>query len=161
MNAKYTILATVFFLGCTTLQDSTTPSAAATAAQPSEFKNLKVLPPTTTRDQLIPIMKQFASGLGVKCNHCHVVTATEPKEELDFASDAKEEKRVARVMMQMTHQINHEWLERVEAAEGHHDHAEAGAEPKEAGEHGVMCWTCHRGKTEPDAPPPPPPAPAK
>jgi len=155
MNAKYTILATVLFLGCTTLQDSTTPSAAATTVQPSEFKNLKVLPPATTRDQLIPIMKQFASGLGVKCNHCHVVTATEPKEELDFASDAKEEKRVARVMMQMTHQINHEWLERVEAAEGHHP--ETGGEEKSEG-HAVMCWTCHRGKTEPEMPPPPAPA---
>lgn len=160
MNAKYTILATVFFIGCTTLQDSPAPGAAAAAAQPSEFKNLKVLPPTTTRDQLIPIMKQFASGLGVKCNHCHVVTTTEPKEELDFASDAKEEKRVARVMMQMTHQINHEWLERVEAAEGHHEEATASA--PEAGETPkVMCWTCHRGKVEPEMPPAPPPAPAR
>lgn len=159
MNAKYTILATVLFIGCTTLQDSTTPTAAATAAQPSEFKNLKVLPPTTTRDQLIPIMKAFASGLGVKCNHCHVVTKTEPKEELDFASDAKEEKRVARVMMQMTHQINHEWLERVEAAEGH---AETSA-PAEMNHETpkVMCWTCHRGKIEPEMPPAPAPAPAR
>lgn len=154
MNAKYSILATVLFIGCTTLQDSTTPTT--TAAQPSEFRNLKVLPPTTTRDQLLPIMKQFASGLGVKCNHCHVVTATEPKEELDFASDAKEEKRVARVMMQMTHQINHEWLERVEAAEGH-DEASTSVEPEHETPK-VMCWTCHRGKVEPEMPPAPAPA---
>lgn len=156
MNAKYSILATVLLIGCTTLQDTATP---APAAQASEFQNLKVLPPTTTRDQLIPIMRHFAAGLGVKCNHCHVVTATEPKEQLDFASDAKEEKRVARVMMQMTHQINHEWLERVEAAEGHHEEPSSAAEDKGHGE-AVMCWTCHRGRTEPEMPPPPPPPPA-
>ena len=153
-------LATLLILGCTTAT-----STAPAAAQPqSEFKNLQVLPKTITRPELLATMRSFTRGLGVKCNHCHVVAATEPKEELDFPSDAKEEKRVARVMLQMTQQINGPWLEKVEAAEGHEeetDHAPAAtATPAAPAQLRVGCWTCHRGKTEPELPPPPPaPAP--
>jgi Photosynthetic reaction centre cytochrome C subunit len=137
----------LLFLGCTAMQ-STPPPAAAPA---SVHRNLQVLPRNLSRDQLIAIMRTFTRSLGVKCNHCHVVTATTPKEELDFASDAKEEKRVARVMIRMTNQINTDWLQRVEEAEGHADAAPA-TEPR------VGCWTCHRGEVEPEMPPPPPPA---
>ena len=148
MKSTIAILTLAFVLGCTANQ-STTPAAAPVQ---SEHKNLKVLPRELTRDQLVAIMRTFTRGLGVRCNHCHVVTATEPKEVLDFASDAKEEKRVARVMIQMTQQINKDWLERVEAAEGHPETKSAAFEQWR-----VHCWTCHRGKTEPEMPPPPPP----
>lgn len=146
----------VLILGCTS---STTQPPAVPAARSSEFKNLQVLPQDITRDQLLATMRSFTRGLGVRCNHCHVVTATEPEEKLAFPSDAKEEKRVARVMYQMAREINGTWLERVEAAEGHaegHAHAEpaANATPR------VSCWTCHRGKPEPEMPPPPTPRPA-
>lgn len=146
------VLVLVLILGCTTTAQ-TTPTVAQA---PSEFKNVQVLPKTLTRQELIAIMRTFTRGLGVRCNHCHVVTETTPEEKLDFPSDAKEEKRVARVMIQMTQQINGAWLERVEEAEGHHEEVtpEASAtllQPR------VGCWTCHRGKTEPEMPPPPPP----
>lgn len=152
MNAKYTILAAVLALGCTTLQDSSTQPVTA---QRSEFRNLLILPRDIPRDELIAIMRGFTRSLGVKCNHCHVVTATTPKEELDFPSDAKEEKRVARVMLQMTQQINGEWLDRVERAEGHEEEAAEAPEAEQGPR--VSCWTCHRGKAEPEMPPPPPP----
>ena len=144
----------ILILGCTS---STTQPATAPAAKSTEFKNLQVLPQEITRDQLLATMRSFTRGLGVRCNHCHVVTATEPEEKLDFPSDAKEEKRVARVMYQMAKEINGPWLERVEAAEGH---AEAAEEAAPNAPWRVSCWTCHRGKTEPEMPPPPTPRPA-
>lgn len=152
---KYTILAAVLVLGCTTVHDSTVPRAAA--PPPSDFQNLLVLPRDISHDDLIATMRGFNRSLGVKCNFCHVVTTTEPKQEFNFPSDEKEEKRIARVMLQMTQQINGPWLARVEQAEGHeHDHSAAEAEV--SGEKGprVTCWTCHRGREEPEMPPPPP-----
>ena len=154
-----TLAATLTILGCTTAQ-TTAPAQVQTQ---SEFRNLQILPRNITRPELTAIMRTFTRGLGVRCSFCHVVTATEPKEQLDFPSDAKEEKRVARVMMQMTTQINGAWMERVEAAEGHEE--ETHATPAAGAAHAelqqrVSCWTCHRGKAEPELPPPPPPAPA-
>ena len=154
------LLLTLAVFGCTTTAtDTARDTATATPVQPAAGRNLQVLPRDLTRDQLIAIMRTFTRGLGVKCNHCHVVTTTTPKEELDFASDAKEEKRVARVMIQMTRQINTDWLERVEAAEGHHDEPSSPATPAAniLLNPRVGCWTCHRGHPEPEMPPPPPP----
>ncbi|MFZ2491587.1 MAG: c-type cytochrome [Thermoanaerobaculia bacterium] len=140
------LAALLLVLGCTTAQPPAKPA--------SEFKNLQVLPPEISRDELVATMRSFTRSLGVKCNECHVVTATDPEEKLDFPSDAKEEKRVARVMIQMTRQINGGWMERVEAAEGEHHEAPSAEASPEAPK--VSCWTCHRGKTKPEAPPPPP-----
>jgi hypothetical protein len=149
------VIALVMF-GCTA-----NPSRpASTPAANPEFKNVQVLPHDLSREQLINVMRSFTRGLGVRCDHCHVVTATEPKQVLDFPSDAKEEKRVARVMIQMTQQINAQWLERVEQAEGPEKDEPAEAAAAGPAEPRVGCWTCHRGKTEPEMPPPPPPPPA-
>ena len=148
-----TVLALLLILGCTTAatQSVTAPAAPAAAVQ-STHKNLQILPRDIPHDELIALMRNVSRSLGVRCNHCHVVTATEPKEVFDFPADTKEEKRVARVMMQMTQQLNGAWMERVEQAEGHTN------APPEA-EQRVSCWTCHRGKVEPEValPPPPPP----
>lgn len=146
-------LALLFILGCTaTTGTGTGTTGSATTAAPqqaqSQHKNLQILPRDIPRDELLAIMRTFTRSLGVRCNHCHVVTATEPKEVLDFPSDAKEEKRVARVMMQMTANINRTWLPRVEVAEGHPMPTADQIEDQ------VVCWTCHRGKTEPDPVPP-------
>jgi hypothetical protein len=134
MKARILVLS-AFMFACTT--------TSAPPAQPqSEFKNLQVLPKTIQREQLLEIMRGFTRGLGVRCNFCHVVTATEPKEQFDFPSDAKEEKRVARVMLQMTQQINGTFMPRVAQVEGESEAPQ------------VRCWTCHRGKQEPDEPAP-------
>jgi hypothetical protein len=136
---RIAVLAVLAILGCTSSQQP-----APNAAQ-RQFKNLQVLPKDISRDQLMATMRGFTRGLGVRCNHCHVVATTTPKEELDFPADAKEEKRNARTMLRMVMDINRNWLVRVD--------------PKNAGEQLVTCWTCHRGKPEPEAPPPPEPRP--
>lgn len=155
-------------LGCTssmqsgsstpTATQSATPAPAAQSQQ-SQFKNLQVFPRDIPRDELIAAMRTFTRSLGVRCNHCHVVTATEPKEVLDFASDAKEEKKVARVMIHMTTELNTTWLHRVEMAEGHNE-AMQPVEPQQAVSGRINCWTCHRGQAEPEMMPPPEPRPA-
>ena len=146
MTKKQLAAALILIAGCTTAQ------APQPTANP-EFRNLQVLPRDITRDQLMATMRSFTRGLGVRCDHCHVVTATEPKEVLDFPADTKEQKRVARVMLRMVNDINGSWMHRVEEAEDLK--VAIGAPP----EMRVVCWTCHRGKTEPEAPPAPAPAP--
>ena len=143
-------------LSCTTqhITPAAAPAAAPAVVANPELKNLQVLPKDLTRDQLITIMRSFTQALGVRCNECHVVTATEPREQFDFASDAKRDKLAARVMIQTTMELNNRWIPRVKAAEGKVQ------EPGQAPEMEVFCWTCHRGKKEPEKPPAPAPRPS-
>src|SRR5687767_14260686 len=97
---KKLIILSLAIFGCQTQPAPVATPAATPAATQSQFKNLQVLPQTLTRDQLVAIMRSFSRGLGVRCDHCHVVTATQPRQEFDFPSDAKETKRAARVMIQ-------------------------------------------------------------
>jgi len=138
---RIAVLALLAILACTTTTQQPAPNAANASAAKPGYKNLQVLPKNITREELLATMRGFTRGLGVRCNYCHVVTATEPKEELDFASDAKDEKRNARTMIRMTREINRNWIAKVDPA--------SVAEPR------VVCWTCHRGKPQPEAPPPP------
>jgi hypothetical protein len=121
------------------------PSAPKSAARNPEFKNVQLLSHEMSRDELIEVMRSFNQALGVRCDHCHVVVATEPKPDFNFPSDEKQTKRIARVMIGMTQQINGEWLERVEAIEGEKSAGQEDSGPA------VRCWTCHRGKTEPES----------
>lgn len=141
-------LSVVLVFGCTAISQQKSIPASADQLQ---FKNLKVLPPTITHDELIATMRNVALSLGTRCQHCHVQTATEPREIFDFPSDAKPEKNVARTMMLMTRRINADYIAKVN-------------------DQGVVvtCGTCHRGKAVPEnwtppplpaaTPPPPPPS---
>lgn len=104
-------------------------------------RNLKVLPKNIEHEELSKIMKQFNVSLGVKCNHCHAPSKTDPK-KLDFNSDEKPEKEVTRSMMRMTNKINKKYF-------SHGGEATA-----------ISCITCHNGKAHPETkvelPPPPP-----
>jgi len=86
-------------------------------------KNLKVLTPDDIKSG---IMGKYAAALGQRCNFCHV--------QGDFSSDEKPEKVMARMMIVMAKDIN----------------AKIAAQNKETGKEFVTCYTCHRGKTEPD-----------
>jgi tetratricopeptide (TPR) repeat protein len=108
--------------------------AAPLRAQiPETFTNLQVLPKDVPRGDLVLAMRGFASALGVRCVHCHAGKDTPNLEGVDFASDEKEEKRAARLMMQMVQAINHDHLSKLPHAPGTR----------------VECVTCHRGLARP------------
>jgi hypothetical protein len=87
-------------------------------------KNLKVLTPENLMDN----MRSFVPALGLAdkggCNFCH---------EMDRASDAKQEKVMARMMIMMVNDINSKFPD---------------------GKVHVACFTCHRGSTAPLLAPP-------
>lgn len=105
-----------------------------------EWKNLKVLPQNISDEKLDSIMDNFKISLGVKCGFCHAAVYDTSNHnpningnyKLDFASDAKEQKNVARYMMTMTDSINHKFFGLNEDGSAN----TVGA---------IMCYTCHRG----------------
>jgi hypothetical protein len=100
------------------------------------FKNLKVLPKKISSKQLSKIMVDvFTDELGVSCNFCHAEEKGSTR--LDYASDSKPEKEIARAMMRMTMGINRKYFRLKHAAIG--DSIVA-----------VSCVTCHNGKPHPD-----------
>lgn len=105
----------------------------AEAQVPDRFTNLQVLPKDSARAELVWLMRSYASALGVRCEHCHVGAENPDFKGTDFASDAKESKRTARVMMKMVRAINEESLPR----------------PAAASPARVECVTCHRGQKVP------------
>jgi len=98
--------------------------------------NFKVLPQDISRDSLDMIMDHFKMALGVKCGYCHAQSTTNPG-HLDFSSDDKPEKEVARKMMVMTNDINQKYMR----------FNEDSTNQTEA----VSCITCHRGDPHPEA----------
>jgi hypothetical protein len=83
-------------------------------------------------EDIRPVMGAMKGALGQKCDFCHV--------EGDFASDQNPKKLVARGMIGMVNEINAKFPD---------------------GKVHVSCYTCHRGKTEPDTVPPPAAPPAQ
>src|SRR5258706_14351065 len=69
-------------------------------------RNLKVLPRDISHDDLDKIMDSWKVALGVKCSFCHAPSKDSSSRHLDFASDAKPEKDIARHMFRMTAKIN-------------------------------------------------------
>ena len=111
---------------------------------PDKFTNLQVLPKDISKDRLVDTMRLFSRSLGVHCDHCHEAT----EEHADWASDKKEAKIAARNMMKLVHDINTNYMPKLEALPGENE--------KEAEkEKNVNCWTCHRGQKEPAEGPPP------
>jgi hypothetical protein len=64
---------------------------------PQAFTNLKVLPKEIPRAELVATMRGFAGALGVRCTHCHV--GPDDLQGMDFATDEKPAKQVARTML--------------------------------------------------------------
>ena len=128
-------------------------------------KNLKVLPKNIPHEVLHKVMDEWATALGVHCNFCH---AKGDDGKMDFASDAKPEKNMARHMYKMAAKINDKYFEGKKDSLG-----------MVIGD--IKCITCHHGSPHPDevkgmdmdhdhdmkapgngqqAPPPPPAPPA-
>ena len=73
---------------------------------PDSLVNVQVIPKTTRPVQVWGMMRNIAGGLGVSCTFCHVGTDTTPVERIDFASDQKRNKLVARQMMRLVQEVN-------------------------------------------------------
>jgi hypothetical protein len=100
------------------------------------YVNLKVLPKDISSKDLQGIMTDdFEDGLGVSCGFCHA--PAKGGHGLDFASDAKPEKEVARGMMRMVLRLNKKYFKI--------RHPLLGSESLV-----VNCATCHKGKAFPD-----------
>jgi hypothetical protein len=73
---------------------------------PDSLVNTKVIPHTTPVQDVIGIMRNFTSALGVRCQFCHEGKEGQPLAQFDFPSDNKRNKLVARQMMRMVQEIN-------------------------------------------------------
>lgn len=118
--------------------------AGPAAAQiPERLTNLRVLPKDISRKDLVQTMRAWTSALGVRCGHCHTGGNPETLEGVDFASDAKWEKRTARSMFRMLHAIEGDYLRKLEARP-----VVAGATPVASAS--LTCMTCHHGLARPE-----------
>ncbi len=133
MSKKLTVIVSLFtaiFFIATAFRPDTKP--------PGNWKNLKVLPQDISKDSLDAIMDHFKASLGVKCNFCH---AAGSNGRLDFASDEKPEKDIARYMMKMTSDINKNYFN-------------FNKSPMPDTIRVVSCYTCHNGNPHPEGVPP-------
>ena len=103
---------------------------------PDSLINVKVIPKNTPVMQVVGIMRNFAGGLGVRCQFCHVGQEGMPLAQFDFAKDEKRTKLTARQMMRMVAEINAR-LDTLPEHEKMTSHVE------------VTCETCHRGVSRP------------
>lgn len=89
------------------------------------FKNVQFLKNVTARE-LIDTMNTYGRALGWNCTNCHVPT--------DYSSDSKHDKQLARIMQQMTLEINRDQMPKL----------------KSRAPVAVNCMTCHRGVNIPN-----------
>ncbi|MBS1654834.1 MAG: c-type cytochrome [Bacteroidetes bacterium] len=108
----------------------------AASKPPEDFKNLKVLPKHISHEELGKVMHGFNDALGVRCDFCHA--PSEDGKHMDFASDAKPEKSIARKMISMTNKINKKFF---------HGSSKVGEENAQLE---VLCGTCHHGSPHPE-----------
>jgi hypothetical protein len=102
---------------------------------PDSLVNVKVFPKNTPVQEVVGAMRTFSMSLGVRCHFCHVGEEGMPLPRMDFASDEKREKLVARQMMLMVQEVNRRL-----------DTLPTGTSQ---GALRVTCHTCHRGVTRP------------
>lgn len=132
INRKFAAIGLIASTACTL---AAATSYSTNRAQ-EQYVNLKVLPKNISSKDLQGIMTDdFEDGLGVTCGFCHA--DAKDGHGLDFASDAKPEKEIARAMMRMTLGINKKYFKVKHPLIG-----SAGLT--------VTCSTCHKGVAFPD-----------
>jgi hypothetical protein len=101
----------------------------------NDYTNLQVLRKDIAAKDLQRIMvDEFEDGLGVGCNFCHA--QEKGSLHLDYASDEKPEKEIARAMMRMTIDINKKYFAVEQAVLGDSMMA-------------ISCSNCHHGVAHP------------
>jgi Photosynthetic reaction centre cytochrome C subunit len=128
----YGIFFAALVFAAPSLRAQTRPDHHGSMPKPT---NLQVLPKDISHQDLMKVMHGFAGSLGVKCTFCHV--AGPQPHQMNFASDAKPEKRIARTMMRMTNSVNATYLTQVSVPDATPDRKN------------VTCGTCHRGQSIP------------
>ncbi len=143
------------------------------------YMNLQILPEDISKHDLDSVMHHFSQSLGVKCNFCHVWNNDSKK--MDFATDEKPEKKIARKMMlmaidlnknyfakmEMDHDMDHDKMEMGKDSMGkdkdhdmdhHMDNAMMNKNMDTTGMNSsrymlmeINCYTCHRGEEHPDS----------
>ncbi|MCI0444199.1 c-type cytochrome [bacterium] len=106
----------------------------SSAQIPDKFENLQVLPKDISKKELVTIMKSFTSGLGKRCEFCHLGKGPDLS-TFNFSSDDKAEKKTARAMILMMPAINDQYLKNMPPSD----------EPRI----NVTCATCHHGQPKP------------
>jgi hypothetical protein len=99
--------------------------------QPAEtvFKNIQVLKGVPA-GRFLETMEAFSHALGTNCRKCH--------DTENFASDDKDDKKVARGMITMTRDINEKYVKTMPGLDS---------------DAFVGCNTCHHGQSHPNAKP--------
>jgi len=110
--------------------------SATRPPEPPKPKNLKILPKNISHEDLEKVMDGFKAALGVRCDFCHAAVKDSSVHRLDFASDEKPEKNIAREMMKMTTKINKKFFSYNKNEQG--ERADI-----------IECMTCHRGNPHP------------
>ena len=129
-------------VACSLVVSFTTTASAQGKFPPDKLVNLQVIPKDAGPDVVITAMKNFARGLGVRCQFCHIGEEGMPLDKFDFVSDAKPEKQTARMMMRMAGEINAQLTKAMPDA------------PQKG--YQVTCYTCHKGAQHPQHSPDPP-----
>lgn len=96
--------------------------------QPAEtiFKNIQVLKGVPA-GRFLDTMEGFSHALGTNCKKCH--------DTENFASDDKDEKKIARGMVQMTRDINQKYIKTMPGLDS---------------DAFVSCNSCHHGHSNPN-----------
>jgi hypothetical protein len=104
--------------------------------EPPKLVNLKVFPKNVPYRVLDHQMDVWSDALGVRCNFCHERNSQTGK--MDFPSDAKPEKTMARHMYLMMGKINKKYFEAKKDTLGMIETT------------GINCNTCHHGVAHPE-----------
>jgi len=136
VNKKFAVVITLAAVAAAMGTAATTVTPEKKKPDAPKFVNLKVLPKNIrSKDRQEMMSDDFEDGLGVSCGFCHA--NAKDGHGLDFASDAKPEKEIARAMMRMTLGINKKYFKIKHPVIG-----KAGLT--------VTCNTCHKGVAFPD-----------
>lgn len=126
---------------------------AFTNHQQPQWKNLKILPQDISKDGLDSVMHHFTHSLGVKCTYCHAGNPAERK--MNFPSDEKPEKLIARKMMEMSIDINKNHFQQIaEMMDSGKMAANTDTSSVSYMLKYVTCYTCHHGDPHPENHPP-------
>jgi len=134
INKKFAISASL--IGIIALCVAATNPPQQQQHEPPKLVNLKVFPKKVPYRVLDHQMDEWCDALGVHCNFCHERNAQTGK--MDFPSDAKPEKEMARHMFVMMGKINKKFF---------------GASKDSLGMvamTGVNCNSCHHGVAHPE-----------